>query len=105
MTAAESFLYAMFCMAIVFGVLISLFLIIKLSSLICLFTRGNKKGAYTTLESKPVSKTVNIAETSGGELTLYNVDEPTAAMIMAIVCDQTDIPLNELRFISIKAKN
>ena len=33
---------------------------------------------------------------------LINVDEKTAAMIMAIVADETDIPLNELRFISIR---
>ncbi len=33
---------------------------------------------------------------------LYNVDDKTAAMIMAIVADETKIPLNELRFISIK---
>ena len=33
---------------------------------------------------------------------LYNVDDKTAAMIMAIVADETKIPLSELRFISIK---
>ena len=33
---------------------------------------------------------------------LYNVDDRTAAMLMAIVADETGIPLNELRFISIK---
>ena len=33
---------------------------------------------------------------------LYNVDDKTAAMLMAIVADETGIPLNELRFISIK---
>ena len=33
---------------------------------------------------------------------LYNVDDRTAAMLMAIVADQAGIPLNELRFISIK---
>lgn len=33
---------------------------------------------------------------------LYNVDDRTAAMLMAIVADEAGIPLNELRFISIK---
>ena len=33
---------------------------------------------------------------------LHGVDDKTAAMIMAIVADKTGIPLNELRFISIK---
>jgi hypothetical protein len=34
---------------------------------------------------------------------LIGVDEPTAAMVMAIVSDKTDIPLEELCFKSIKA--
>ncbi len=37
-----------------------------------------------------------------GELKLYGVDEKTAAMIMAIVSDESQIPLSELRFKSIK---
>ncbi len=37
-----------------------------------------------------------------GELKLHNVDPRTAAMIMAIVADKLQKPLNELRFISIK---
>ena len=35
-------------------------------------------------------------------LTLENVDEPTAAAIMAIISDRTGIPLNRLAFRSIK---
>jgi hypothetical protein len=42
---------------------------------------------------------------SCGELKLYNVDERTAAMVMALVSDQAGIPLDELCFKSIKAKN
>ena len=37
-----------------------------------------------------------------GDLKLINVEESDAAMIMAIVADSTGIPLNELRFKSIK---
>ena len=37
-----------------------------------------------------------------GELKLINTDERDAAMIMAIVADETNTPLNELRFKSIK---
>lgn len=37
-----------------------------------------------------------------GELKLVNTDERDAAMIMAIVADATQTPLNELRFKSIK---
>lgn len=39
---------------------------------------------------------------SNGELELINTDEATAAVIMAIVSDQTDIPLNRLNFIRIR---
>ena len=37
------------------------------------------------------------------ELRLTGVDEKTAAMIMAIVCDESGLPANELYFKSIKA--
>ena len=36
-----------------------------------------------------------------GTMRLHNVDEQTAAMIMAIVSDESGIPLNELEFKSI----
>ena len=39
---------------------------------------------------------------SAGELKLHNVPPKTAAMLMAIVADKLQKPLNELRFISIK---
>ena len=39
---------------------------------------------------------------SAGQLKLHNVDPKTAAMLMAIVADKLQKPLNELRFISIK---
>ncbi|MDD4796414.1 MAG: OadG family transporter subunit [Eubacteriales bacterium] len=43
------------------------------------------------------------AEVSGPPaVKLVNVDERTAAFLMAIVADETDIPLDELRFLSIK---
>lgn len=39
---------------------------------------------------------------SAGKLDLVDVDEPTAAVIMAIVSEQSGIPLNRLSFKSIK---
>ena len=39
---------------------------------------------------------------TAGKLKLYNVDPKTAAMVMAIVADKLQKPINELRFISIK---
>lgn len=43
-----------------------------------------------------------LASGTCGELKLVNTDERDAAMIMAIVADETKTPLNELRFKSIK---
>ena len=40
-----------------------------------------------------------------GELKLRDVDDQTAAILMAIVADEAGIPLNELRFKSIKCLN
>ena len=42
------------------------------------------------------------AEGTAGDLKLYDTDPRNAAMIMAIVADKLQKPLNELRFISIK---
>ena len=39
---------------------------------------------------------------SAGKIDLINVDEPTAAVVMAIVSNQSGIPLNRLSFKSIK---
>ena len=39
---------------------------------------------------------------TAGELKLYDTDPRDAAMIMAIVADSLNKPLNELRFISIR---
>ncbi len=43
-----------------------------------------------------------VAPGTAGELKLHDVPPKTAAMLMAIVAEQTGKPLNELRFTSIK---
>ncbi len=43
-----------------------------------------------------------VAPGSAGQLKLHNVEPKTAAMLMAIVADKLQKPINELRFISIK---
>jgi len=44
------------------------------------------------------------AKGSFGDVKLYDVDEKTAALLIAIVADEIGAPLNELRFISIREK-
>ena len=64
---------------------------------------ADKKAANVVVEEVPAP----VAEApkapgSAGKLKLYNVEPKTAAMIMAIVADKLQKPINELRFISIK---
>ena len=50
----------------------------------------------------PAASKAPTAPGSVGELKLYNVPDKTAALLMAIVADQMQVPLNQLRFKSIK---
>ena len=65
--------------------------------------RARKAQAAAVAEAAPV-EAAPVAEAPGtaGELKLYDTDPRDAAMIMAIVADTLDKPLNQLRFISIK---
>ena len=65
--------------------------------------RAKKDQAAAAAEVAPVEAAPK-AEAPGtaGELKLYDTDPRDAAMIMAIVADTLQKPLNQLRFISIK---
>ena len=54
------------------------------------------------VEEVEVAKPVPAAPGSAGQVKLHGVEPKTAAMIMAIVANKMEKPLNELRFISIK---
>ena len=64
-----------------------------------------------TLQKQPVSheapaktpEAAPVPAAGGGEVVLIDVDEKTAACIMAIVSYETGIPLNELIFHKIRA--
>ena len=68
--------------------------------------RDNKakaaKAAATPAAAPAEAPAKPLAPGSAGELKMYDVEPKTAAMIMAIVADKLQKPLNELRFISIK---
>ena len=55
-----------------------------------------------TAAPAPEVKKAPPAPGTAGEFKLYDTDPRDAAMIMAIVADATGIPLNQLRFKSIK---
>lgn len=110
MDIVNSLLTSVFGMSVVFAVLVSLILLIYLQSyLLKLFHREK---AVSTAEPTSTASPATTAMASPTlpsasavvrpELKLYNVDEKTAAMVMAIVCAESDIPANELVFKSIR---
>jgi hypothetical protein len=64
---------------------------------------SDKKAAAETPDVKAV-KPVEAPKAPGsaGQVKLHDVEPKTAAMLMAIVADKLQKPINELRFISIK---
>lgn len=98
----EAVLDAGIVILVVFAVLCIICLLISISGKIfsTLDNAANKKQAAvatSAVEAAPVKE----EEFSSGSLRLKGCDEKTAAMIMAIVSDNTGIPLSELVFKSI----
>ena len=69
----------------------------------------SKKSSAKTEAAKPAEAAApaatapkKLAPGSAGEVKIYDTDPRDAAMIMAIVADKLQKPLNELRFVSIK---
>ena len=105
-TIGEALSYAGFTIAIVFGVLLLIFICIRIFTAI--FSVAEKAGsaaepaiAAETAAASAVEAASEGEDFSSGTLRLKGCDEKTAAMIMAIVSDNTGIPLSELVFKSI----
>jgi hypothetical protein len=105
MSITNSLLVALIVMTIVFGVLAILSLILKLqTSILSSFSRDKSRHADNIETNDTIaSKSIEVQEISEGELKLIDVDERTAAMIMALTSDELKVPLNELQFKSIRA--
>lgn len=97
-TIPQVLLVSIVGMAVVFAVLIILMAFIKVLSLI--LKLSSKKTSEKTIINDIEKK--EPARGSCGEVAVFDVPDKIAAMAMAIVADKTQIPLNELRFISIK---
>ena len=83
-----------------FGLILLMIVMILFSKL---FAAGEKKIQPMAVTEKPVaSPEPEAAPGCAGKLKLYNTEPKTAAMLMAIVADKLQKPINELRFISIK---
>lgn len=60
------------------------------------------KAAEPAKAEAPKAAQAKLAPGSAGHIKLYDVPDKEAAMVMAIVADKMQKPLNELHFISIK---
>lgn len=91
---------------VVFAVLLLLMGIITVQSKIIQNIENKKKASEpvpaTPAPAAPAAAPAPSAKGSCGGVMLHDVPDRTAAMIMAIVADGLNTPLNELRFISIK---
>ncbi len=100
----EAGIYSVIGIAVVFLVLIFLMCSIFIMSAILRVITGSKKVSNeAAAQPAPAAQAPKVlAKGSCGEAKLFEVPDATAAMLMAIVADKLDTPLNELRFKSIK---
>jgi len=99
--------YAVMGFAIVFVMLLCLLIAIK----VMVAVMGSFKKKEAAPAAAPVAAAAPAVDPNAGkvpapgslgEIAIHDVDEKTAAFLMAIVADKMGAPLNELRFISIK---
>lgn len=103
MSLLDGLIVSVFGLGTVFIALIALSGIVSLESKVFEFFGKNRK--ESPAEDKIVENSENapVVNTSSGQLKLIDVDERTAAMIMAIVSHESQIPLSELNFKYIRA--
>lgn len=105
MGTTEMLMDAGIVILVVFGVLFIMYVLISLAGkILASAAKGNEKAEAkpAVAAAAPAAAPAAEEEFSSGTLKLKGCDEKTAAMIMAIVADDTGIPLSELVFKSIK---
>ena len=110
LTMGQAGLIAVTGICFVFAVLALLLAILYISGAIFqgIANRQTAKAAAAEAAAPaPVSEPVKAPEAKGscGDMKLYDVAPREAAMVMAIIADETKTPLNQLRFKSIKKIN
>ena len=104
----DSLSTAVFGIAVVFAVLVGLIVLIKLMNIgVSSMARRKKEPEIESVMAVEVPAAVQPAAPvqssyAPQSLKLTDVDERTAAIIMAIVCDEIGVPANELYFKSIR---
>ena len=104
LSIGEAGVYSLLGYATVFiGLILLMFLVIILgSAFVAAEKRQKAKNAAAAAAEVPEEIPQPTAPGSAGQLKLHNVEPKTAALLMAIVADKMQKPINELRFISIK---
>ena len=104
MSTSDMLMNAGIVILVVFGVLFIMYVLISLAGkILATATKGSEKTeAKSAAAPAAAAPAAAEEEFSSGTLKLKGCDEKTAAMIMAIVADDTGIPLSELVFKSIK---
>ena len=104
MSVIESVVVGLFCLFIVFLVLAVLYALVILLSVALKSLAGRQAVSRGKLfEAESVEEEAPGQQSTNGKLELINVDDKTAATIMAIVSHESGIPLDELNFKHIKA--
>ena len=110
MSLADSLLVSLLGLCVVFFVLILISFFIRIiSKIMSIGTKKAPAAEPVAVAAAPVAAPAadpNKVPAPGslGDIKLFDVDDQTAAMVMAIVADELKAPLNELRFISIKER-
>ena len=105
----EALLISLCGFVTVFLLLLFLIVVIKVITAVVVTLQGKDKksaapAAQTAAPAAPApAKEEKPSKPWDGKLQLIDVDEETAACIMAIISDETDIPLDELQFRRIQA--
>ena len=103
----EALLISLCGFVTVFLLLLFLIVVIKIISTVVMAIEGKGKTAPAPAAEAPAPAPAKEKEKPSkpwdGKLQLIDVDEETAACIMAIISDETDIPLDELQFRRIQA--
>ena len=105
MNLSESLLMSLLGMGIVMLALVAIMSLVKIqSAALKRYTRP--AGTEATAAAPAVFQSAELrrmpAPGSAGKIKLHAVSDRTAALIMAVVADELQVPLNELRFISIR---
>ena len=103
MSISDAALTACLGYSVVFVGLVLLMVVVMILGKAMVSSESRNKNAEPAVSVASVSVAApNLATGSAGEINLFDVADKDAAMIMAIVANKMNKPLNELRFKSIK---